>query len=73
MRRRITRDEAYAELQRIKTLSGDDEAARSAEDTLRERVLYTIAVGAFDTRDDARGLARVALKTGELNFERRSA
>jgi hypothetical protein len=73
MRRRITRDEAYAELQRIKTLSGDDEAAHSAEDTLRERVLYTIAVGAFDTRDDARGLAHVALKTGELNFERRSA
>jgi len=46
---------------------GDSEAAHSLEDHIRGAVLEAIADG---SAEDARALARVALSTADIEFER---
>lgn len=50
----------------IEAAAHDPESAHSLEDELREQVLQTIADGCADPQ----ALARAALKTRELDFER---
>jgi hypothetical protein len=54
-------------VKRIEAMSGDCEAAHSEEDKLFIDVLTSIADG---TTDDARGIAREALKSRLLDFSR---
>lgn len=48
---------------------GDDEAAHGEEDALRESVLRAIADGSA-TGDEAREMARIALSTEAIDFNR---
>ena len=50
----------------IRAVAGDDEAAHSWEDQLRQSVLEAIANGADNPAD----LARAALKTSDIEFAR---
>ena len=63
----MTLDEARAEVERIKAMAGDDEAAHAAEDNFRERVLRWIADG---KADDPQHLALIALQTSKIDFQR---
>jgi hypothetical protein len=55
------------EVERIRAMAGDDEAAHSAEDDLRERVLAMIADG---SASDPQAYAEAVLKTNEIDFQR---
>ena len=63
----MTIDEVEAEVERIRAMAGDDEAAHSAEDDLWEKVLHTIASGYGDKPSS---LALAALKTKDIAFQR---
>jgi len=63
----MTLAEIDAEVERIRGMAGDDEAAHSAEDRLRERVLRFIADG---KADDPQLLALAALQTSKIEFQR---
>jgi hypothetical protein len=62
----VTVEEIRARVQEIKNLCDDNEAAHSLEDALDEDVLTAIADGAQNPAE----LARAALATKELEFER---
>lgn len=59
----MTTDEVKARVSEIADMSGY-ESARTADDTLRNRVLEAIAAGA----ENAKELAKEALKTNELRL-----
>ena len=63
----ISIEEAKREVERIKDIASDDEAAHGAEDDLWERALRTIADG---RADDPQHLALVALETKKIDFQR---
>jgi hypothetical protein len=63
----MTLDEVRAEVERIKAIAGDDEAAHAAEDDLWEKVLRTIASGYGDKPSS---LAAAALETKSIDFAR---
>jgi hypothetical protein len=65
--RGMTVSEIRAEVERIRSIARDDEAAHSAEDGLRERVLRFIADG---KADDPQHLALAALETSKIDFQR---
>ena len=54
-------------VEQIRLSAGDDEAAHSMEDSLREDLLQAIAHG---TCEDPRECAIEALKTNAIEFER---
>lgn len=58
----------YAEIlvQEIEKIVADDEAAHAAEDTLYEEVLKAVA----DGHPDSKKIAKIALRTKSLNFQR---
>ena len=62
----LTVDEVRRRVEEIRAIAGDDEAAHSDEDSLRDLVLCAIADGA----PNAAELAAEALKTGEIEFAR---
>ena len=62
----VTNERALEELERIRAMADDDEAAHSAEDAFRAAVLADIANGA----DNAAELAAIALRTEEIDFAR---
>lgn len=62
----MTVDDIRRELEEIEACSGDDESAHSKEDGLWESVLCAIADGA----DDPRALAREALRSLDIKFDR---
>ena len=62
----ITVGDVEAEVQIINDIRGDDEAAHSREDRLRQEVLEAIAEGSEDAQD----LATAVLKTSEIKFTR---
>lgn len=66
----LTLEEAEQRFQLIqaKALQGDDEAAHSEEDALRDDVLRTIT--ACDNVHHCKGLAKIALKSNDLQFAR---
>lgn len=63
----IAEAEAWVERVRVEAADNDAERAHSAEDGLRQAVLEHIA--ALDTGEFGE-LARIALSTGEIDFER---
>jgi hypothetical protein len=62
----MTEERALEELERIRAMAGDDEAAHGAEDEFRAAVLADIAGGA----PNAAKLAAIALRTDEIDFAR---
>lgn len=63
----LTAEQVQAELDAIRAIAAhDDEGAHIAEDALYRKVLEAIADGA----ENAPTLARLALKTGEIDFSR---
>jgi hypothetical protein len=62
----MTEERALEELDRIRAMAGDDEAAHVAEDAFRAAVLVDIASGA----PNAAALAAIALRTEEIDFAR---
>lgn len=62
----ITVAEVKRGIKRLKELSGNDERARSLEDSLRFQVLLAIASGS----DQAQLLAKEVLKTMDVDFSR---
>lgn len=62
----VTVEYIQRELNRLRAIAGDDEAAHSKEDALRHKVLVAIADGA---PDPAR-LAAEVLKSGNIEFAR---
>ncbi len=66
----MTIEEAIERVAEIRRIAGDDESAHSMEDELRRAVLDTIANGPRLTHDEIRELAKVALSTGAIDFER---
>ncbi len=65
----ITPDEARAALEEIRAAAeerDDDEAAHSAEDDLRSRVLSAIALGSTHAVE----LAHIALASADIKFAR---
>ena len=63
----MTVEEVQAEVERIRAMALDDEAAHSAEDDLWENALRAIASG---ETADAAGIAAAALKTKTIDFAR---
>lgn len=63
----ISLAEAEREVERIRDIADDDEAAHGAEDDLWERALRTIASG---ETDDPAALAAAAPKTKTVEFQR---
>lgn len=61
----ITLEEIHKEVQRIRAISGDDEAAHVAEDTLHLDVLRYYAEGGTDP-----AFAKEAMKTAKIKFSR---
>jgi hypothetical protein len=59
--------DARKEVERIRAMAGDNEAAHSAEDELHAKVLLAISEG---RTKNPRVLAMVALSTSEIEFER---
>jgi regulator of protease activity HflC (stomatin/prohibitin superfamily) len=59
--------EALEQLDWVRRLAGDDEAAHSAEDAFHQAVLEAIARG---EGDDPATLAGIALRTQDINFAR---
>lgn len=51
----------------LEAISGDDEAAHSDEDALHRAVLAAIADG---TAENPQEMARLAVETAHINFER---
>lgn len=66
----MTIDDVREQLDRIRQISGDPEAAHSAEDAMRENVLLAIAHG---RTDDPAALATEALRSGAIDFPRWTA
>lgn len=68
----ITLAEAQAAVQQIRDIASDDEAAHGHEDQLREQVLRAIAQLPLTAAGmkHARELARVALQTSDIEFDR---
>lgn len=62
----MTISEAERRVAHVVSIAGDDENAHGAEDELREAVLEQIAQG----HPHAAALARVALRTGDIEFSR---
>jgi hypothetical protein len=62
----VTTKEAIKRIEEIKAIAGDDERAHGEEDEFRGDVLRAIADGAPNTQE----LARLALTTGEIDFQR---
>lgn len=67
---KISRKELWARVDKLKEIarSGNDEGAHIEEDRIREDVLRTIADGA----PQPASLARIALTTADIEFNRRS-
>lgn len=65
----LTPDAIRDRLAEIKAISGDPEAAHVREDQLREDVLRAIATGEV-RRKDAAEMARLALTTDDISFDR---
>ncbi|MFJ9558320.1 hypothetical protein ACIRPH_31320 [Nocardiopsis sp. NPDC101807] len=65
----MTPQDVASRVNYVNNLRGDDEVAHSAEDDLYADVLQAIADGA----DSPAELARVALGTKSINFNRRCA
>ena len=63
---KLTPGDVKRMVENIDAVKDDPEVAHSGEDALYQLVLCAIRDGAFD----ARGLAREALKTRTLKFER---
>lgn len=63
----MTVEEIESEVERIRGMAGDDEAAHGAEDDLWRRVLEYIATG---KADDPQHLALEALGTTKIEFQR---
>ena len=63
----MTVDDVTAEVERIREMRWDDEAAHGAEDNLWENVLRLIASGETDKPAE---LAAAALKTKTVEFAR---
>jgi hypothetical protein len=55
------------QVERIREMAGDDEAAHSEEDGLHRKVLGAIAAGEAESPAEC---ARIALTTNEINFHR---
>lgn len=64
----MTVKDVVEEVEYIRSIAGDDEAAHGAEDDLWEKVLKAIATGQYNFT--AHSLAGVALKTKEIRFAR---
>lgn len=62
----MTVEEVKEAIKRIDSMSGDDEAAHSAEDDLHQEVLAAIADGTEHSAE----LAKEALKTLDISFAR---
>ncbi len=67
---RVTKTEALARVEDIRVIQGDDELAHSKEDQLRRDILEAIVNNPSLTKGAIRELARIALSTEALDFER---
>ncbi len=65
----MTSEEVIARLGELRARAGDDESAHGLEDALRHDVLKAIASGE-QTYEECCELARLALSTTEIEFER---
>ncbi len=63
----MTIEEVQDELEHIRAIRGDDEAAHSSEDDLHQEVLQYVAETA---PEPWRSVAAEALKSGDIKFER---
>jgi hypothetical protein len=64
---KVTVEWCVSEVDAIRTISGDNEAAHTREDDLHKAVLKAIAEG---NCDDAAGCAAAVLKTLDIDFAR---
>jgi hypothetical protein len=62
----MTNEQALVWYNKIVEMRGDDEAAHGQEDSFREAVLQAVADGADNSID----LAKLALRTSEIEFAR---